>query len=303
MNRIRRIGLIITKVSLSVACFVIIVRVAFFDLFLIPSDSMMDLIKRGDIIIVNKTLYSGIFANLISFFGFTPNLKTNDIVVFRYESGDYVYRVKRCIAKPGEVVELHQGKVLINNELMVDPPTVRHIYKIWYNNYNILKDSLNRYNLQIANSSFKPTLNYFYTYITKSQKDDLLRSSLIDSISNVHLDANERNLISLPVGSARTGKMDDFGPIIVPYKGWKFQLNLLKLQHYYRTLFSFEGAVISIQSDGKFYRNGLQIETYEFKKNYYFVLGDNRDNSQDSRSIGFIPEDVVTGIVIKIFHQ
>ena len=88
--------------------------------------------------------------------------------------------------------------------------------------------------------------------------------------------------------------IDDFGPIYVPKKGVTVDISPRNIALYRRIIANYEGNKLE-EKDGKIYINGQPATQYTFKMNYYWMMGDNRHNSEDSRVWGFVPEDHIVG--------
>jgi signal peptidase I len=87
---------------------------------------------------------------------------------------------------------------------------------------------------------------------------------------------------------------DNFGPILIPKKGWTVNLDSATMPFYERAITIYEGNTLETKPDG-YYVNGQKSESYTFKMDYYWMMGDNRHSSSDSRYWGFVPEDHIVG--------
>lgn len=241
-------------------------------------------------------------------------IKNNDIVVFNWPTdtvyffGDvsnrHAYKpidkksnyVKRCVGIPGDVLEIKEGVVFINNAPLPfhDRQHVQYSYQAIAQNY--LSESYLIDELKLLPNEIRilgqdnGNIAYFFTSLTDKAAERLRLNPTILGI--------EKNIFNKPDTRVfpHDGKwsQDEMGPIYIPKEGATIELNAENIPLYKRIIEEYEGNTFS-QANGQILINGEQVTSYTFKQDYYWMMGDNRHNSEDSRYWGFVPHDHIVG--------
>ena len=301
-----------------------LIRWAFMEAFTIPTSSMENSLLVGDFLFVSKINYGPrtpktplqiplthqkIWGTEIPSYsdaiqlpqyrlpGFS-DVERNDVVVFNYPKEDHpvdlkTHYIKRCVAVPGDVLEIKGTQVYINGTAGENPERMQFSYYV--ETTQAIRDRIFEDN-EISEAN---RVDGGYALTTRPEVAKKLEG--FDFVTRVQ--KYER-----PPGRPETGifpleakghnwNIDNYGPLKIPGEGLTFEMDSANVVTYYSTIRDYEGYGVD---NVNIVNNQLQIDgeivtSYTFKQNYYFMMGDNRHNSLDSRYWGFVPADHVVG--------
>lgn len=237
------------------------------------------------------------------------DIKRNEIVVFSWPvdtvqkffdiSGTHKFKpidkksnyVKRCVGVPGDSLEIKEGYIFINGERTVLPDRAKpqYMHKVVANG-------------QLSNSLFKRfditegrnMGDHYILNLTDEIANKLRNNPLIKSVTKQLTPKGNYNSRVFPHSRGYAWSEDNYGPIYIPEEGKTVEINSKSLPFYKRIIEEYENNNLVVNGD-EIYINGELATSYTFKQNYYWMMGDNRQNSEDARFWGYVPFDHVVG--------
>ena len=301
-----------------------IIRGLLFSAYAIPTGSMEGTLLTGDYLFVSKlsygprmpitpisipflesrigdskikTYWEGIQLPYFRFPGL-GDVKRGDVVVFNYppDAGNNpvdmrVHYIKRCLGTPGDVVSIINSKIYINNELFENAPETQSSYLVKTDGNSLNPELLKELDIEIFQQL---SISNYVMIIPPASFENFKNRQNIRSITEIIAAKGVYDEAVFPHSNLFKWNQDNFGPIIIPKKGQTVKLNDSTMALYRTAIEIYENNKVEVTA-GNITINGKIADSYTFKMDYYWMMGDNRHNSEDSRYWGFVPEDHIVG--------
>ena len=303
-----------------------VVRTFFVDNFRIPTPSMEKTLLVGDFLFVSKWHYGvrtpmsisipftqiylpGVRLPSTRFPGFSE-VQRGDAVVFNWPDDRQdlpvdkrQHYIKRTVGLPGDTLSIRAGTVYINGRALPEPATFEHVYVVYPRDPSVRVAPQRLLDLGVSEIK-QETPEALVVNATEAAIGQVRALPYVGRVERYRApqrgEPGYQDLV-FPRGQGYT--QHDFGPVVLPKKGQTVTLTAENWPYLGPTIQRYEGVAAERLPDGTFRVGGQPATSYTFRQDYFFMMGDNRDDSLDSRFWGFVPFDHVVGKAVMVYFH